>query len=146
MQRSPQLKRESKRESVLHMPLKRLLEGYWVVCDAGNGQMAVQASQRFHFTGRSICTLDWWKGCLFAVIKYTWGNLLSWGWVRMVYYSPINQVVLHCCTYNVHIIMHNPWVHFSRELLWAKSSPFVKNICQLLCWGVIKLHSNCAVS
>lgn len=79
MQRSPQLESESERESVLHMPLKRLLEGCWVVCDAGNGQMAVQASQWFSFMGRSICTLDWWKGCLSAVVKYSWGKSFKLG-------------------------------------------------------------------
>ncbi len=81
--------RKQERSSAPHAPE----EGCWVVCVAGNGQMAVQASQWFHFTGSSICTLDWWKGCIYVVIQYTCGNLLSWGWARMVYYSAINQVV-----------------------------------------------------
>lgn len=55
---SAQPERESKRESVLHMPLKRLLDWCRVVCDAGNGQMVVQASQWFHFMWRCIFTQD----------------------------------------------------------------------------------------
>jgi len=67
------------------MPLKRLLDGCRVVCDAGNGQMAVQASQWFHFMWRSIFTLDGEK-TVFLQLQNTCGdNLLSWGWVKVVY-------------------------------------------------------------
>lgn len=53
--------------------------------DAGNGQMVVQATQWFHFMWKCIFTLDGEKTVFFAVVKYMQGNLLSWGWVKVVY-------------------------------------------------------------